>query len=156
PRPTQRAAPTPVASAARNKPSELVRHAARYRPFRAARKAAVAHRKIRVRSSYALARAQSRRRQTRRRRVWRSATGSSQSQLTCLIMQLVPRQVGARDPGPAPAKNCRTAILAANEKETAAKIATVQLVAADMAGSTGITEIVLPIARKEMNIRPRD
>ena len=70
-------------------------------------------------------------------------------------MQLVPRQVGARDRGPAPAKNCRAAILAANEKETAAKIATVQLVAADMAGSTGITEIVLPIARKEMNIRPR-
>ena len=69
-------------------------------------------------------------------------------------MQLVPRQVGARDRGPAPAKNCRAAILAANEKETAAKIATLQLVAVDMAASTGINAAAFPIARKEMNTDP--
>ena len=69
-------------------------------------------------------------------------------------MQLVPRQVGARDRGPAPAKNCRAAILAATEKETAAKIATLQLVAADMAASTGINAVAFLVARKEMNTDP--
>jgi hypothetical protein len=47
-------------------------------------------------------------------------------------MQLVPRQLGTRDRGPAPAKNHRAAILAANDKETAAKIANLQLAAAAM------------------------
>jgi hypothetical protein len=51
-------------------------------------------------------------------------------------MQLVPRQTGARDLGPAPTKNCRAAILATNEKETAAKIAALQLAAGDTPATT--------------------
>ena len=69
-------------------------------------------------------------------------------------MQLVPRQVSGHRHQLGANPNCRAAILAANEKETAAKIAALQLAAADTAASPGINAAAFPIARKEMNIRP--
>jgi hypothetical protein len=51
-------------------------------------------------------------------------------------MQLVPRQVDARNGGLGASQNCRAAILAATDKETAAKIAALQLAAGDTPATT--------------------
>src|SRR6478672_8774146 len=92
PRPTQRVVPVPVVYAVRNRQRELVRRAAKRQPFRAARKAAVAHQKSRVRRSCHPARSPSRPQPNRRKMPPRGAARISDSQPTCFIVKLVPRQ----------------------------------------------------------------